>query len=284
MIEAPDATLEAPLALARLVEKRWHERGAVSPQELDLAESYMVEFRRADIGSMMQRTHAVALGLGHEFDAALDLVTDLPEAKDNTTALNRVVFLLTERADDSTFLRRILSMSQTQSQHLTTDAAIAVANRLAGLGFSRQAHALAKRPQDSLRRGERARLRAKAALLVQRPHQAMLELVDDPSDEAGLLRAEALIAAGDFAAAGDLKRESDHMDEANRLFWLADLPEQADSADGAKFSRVIQTTQTLSSAPTRTPEKPLADAKELLLDSADTRERVSELLSTVQQN
>lgn len=283
VLAAPDATLEAPLALARLVDKRWQERGAVSPQELDLAESYRIEFRRSDIGPMMQQTHAVALSLGQELDAALDAVAELTEGDGAAETLNRVVFVLTERADDATFLRRVLSLRQAQTQELSTDAAIVVADRLAKLGFARQAQALAKRPQDRLKRGERARLRAKAALLARRPHQAMLELADDSSEGAASLRAAALQAAGDFAAAGELMRASGQTDEANRLFWLADLTERAERDSGAKFSRVAKTTLGLSISPARMPEKPLADAEALLQDSVDTRQRIADLFTTLKE-
>ncbi|CUK07775.1 hypothetical protein RUE5091_02989 [Ruegeria denitrificans] len=284
VIETSDATLEAPLALARLIDKRWLERGSVSPQELDLAESYTVEFRRADIGPMMQRTHAVALSLSQEFDASLELVTELPEDAESADALNRVVSILTERADDATFLHRILSLPAAQSRGLTTDTAIAVADRLIALGFSRQAYALAKRPQDRLRRGKRARLRAKALLLDQRPHQALLELADNQTDEANMLRAEALIIAGDYAAAGDLIRSSGLVDDANRLFWLADQPDHADLEINAKFNQVVVTTQHLTDGTARLPETPLADAENLLRDSAETRQRIADLFAILSQD
>jgi len=170
----------------------------------------------------------------------MDLLIDLPDAADNAETFNRVMLILTERADDATFLRRVLILPADQSQALTTNTAITVANRLASLGFSRQVLTLAKRPQDSDRRRERARLRAKAALLNQRPHQAMLELADDPSEDASSLRAEALQAAGDFAAAGDLMRKSGHKEEAERLFWHANLPEQSVADTQAKFGRVAR--------------------------------------------
>ncbi len=284
VIESSDATLEAPLALARLVDKRWIERGAIAPQEIDLAESYTVEFRRAEIGPRMQRTHAVALSLGQEFDAALDLIAELPEDTENAKALNRVVYILTERADDATFLRRILSMPTEQTLNLTTDAAITVASRLAELGFPRQAIALAKRPQDKVRRGERARLRAKAALLAQHPHQAILELADDPTGAAVALRAEALVVVGDYAKAGALMRASDRINEANRLFWLADQSSEADLEHDTKYSAVVQATQRLMTPQPRVPDKPLADAEKLLQDSVEARQKIAELFKVLQLN
>ena len=283
VITASDAALEAPLALTRLIEKRWVERGAVSPQELDLAAAYTVEFRRSEIGPQMKRTHAIALSLAQEFDPSMDLLADMAEDVESGETLNRVMLILTERADDATFLRRVLSLPKALSQDMTTDTAIAVADRLVSLGFSRSALALAKRPQDRLRRGERARLRARVALLDQRPHQAMLELADDPSDEAVLLRARAMEAAGEFAAAGDLLRTSGIIDEANRLFWLADQPGEAEPEIDLKFGQIAKATQELSAPPYRMTEKPLADAANLLQDSAETRQRIAELLAALEQ-
>ncbi|MDX1742015.1 MAG: hypothetical protein R3186_00245 [Ruegeria sp.] len=283
-IESSDATFEAPLALARLVDKRWRERGAISPKELELADSYTVEFRHADIGEMMKRTLAVALSLGQEFDAALDALAELPENEDTADALDRVVLILTERAEDATFSRRILALPKKQSDSLTTDTAIAVANRLAALGFSKQARALANRPQDRLRRDELAQVRARAALLGQRPHQALLELADDHTDEAIDLRAEALQAVGDFAAAGALMRDAGRPDEASRLYWLADQTDEADLAQSEKFDLVIKSTRGLTAEVDRLPETPLADAETLLRDSAETRQRVADLLGTLVKN
>lgn len=283
VLSASEATLEAPLALARLVDKRWTDRGAVSAQEIDLAESYTVEFRRSDIGPVMRRTHTLALSLGQEFDAAMDLATGLPMEAENAEALNRVVLILTERADDETFLRRVLILPPRSSQALTTDSAIAVADRLSSLGFSKQTLSLAKRPQDRLRRGERARLRAKAALLDQRPHQAMLELEDDLSATAASMRVEALMATREFSAAGELLHNLGQLDAANRLFWLADQPDQGDALDDLKYGRVMQATQGLMALPSRQPEKPLADATQLLQDSAETRQRIADLFATLGQ-
>ena len=280
VIESSDATLEAPLALTRLIDKRWSERGAVSPRELALAESYTVEFRRSEIGPQMQRTHAVALSLGQEFDAAMDLATTLPPEAENTETVNRVVVILTERADDEAFLRRALTLPPKSLQALTTDTVIAVADRLATLGFSQQALSLAKRPQDRLRRGERARLRARAALLAQRPHQAMLELEDDTSDKAVLLLAQAFAGgARVLARQGDLLHSTGQVDAANRSFWLAEVPDKVDMDEGQKYGQVVQATQDLSAEPPRLPDRPLEDAELLLQGSAETRQTIADLLT-----
>ncbi|WP_282170157.1 hypothetical protein [Ruegeria atlantica] len=283
VIAASGAELEAPIALARLVDKRWSERGAISPQELDLAASYVVEFRRSEIGPRMLQTQIVALSLSHEFDKAMDLLGAQNAQDNDAETLNRVAQILTERADDATFLRRVMTLTPEQKLALFTDTSVGLAERLVTLGFADAALELASRSQDKARRAERARLRARAALLQRRPHQAMLELVDDPSDAAQLLRGQALQMTDDYVAAGQLLRAIGEDEEADRFFWLADHPEAVEPERDTKFFAVQQTTRLLSVPPIRMQDKPLADAKGLLDDSAKTRQHILDLLTKVDQ-
>ncbi|WP_170467320.1 hypothetical protein [Ruegeria arenilitoris] len=60
----------------------------------------------------MLQTKIVALSLGKEFDQAMDLLqAHNTEASDT---LNRVALILTEWADDATFLRRVLTLTPRQ--------------------------------------------------------------------------------------------------------------------------------------------------------------------------
>lgn len=282
VIAAPDAALEAPLALARLIEKRWSDRGAVSPKELELAAAYALEYRRSDVGPMMTRAYTVALGLSQDFDTALAQITALPADKDHTAALNRHLHLLAERADDITFLRQSLTMPKDMTGAIELDAALALADRLATLGFAQPALALANRPQDSLKRAQRARLRARAAILNNRPRQALLELSDDTSQAAQALRIKALKASDDFAKAGATSLDLGDVATANRFFWQADMIEKVDLTAGGPHAQLGATAMALSNAPARLSETPLADAKNLLTDSAETRQRIQDMLNLTQ--
>ncbi|NVO56130.1 hypothetical protein HW561_10055 [Rhodobacteraceae bacterium B1Z28] len=283
IIAAPDAAIEAPLALARLVEKRWADRGAVSSQELGLAASYATEFRRSEIGPLMMRTHAIALGLSHEFDTAFDLVRALPQGDDAAGTLNRHLQLLAERSDDVIFLRQTLEMPSDMVDALTIDTAIALSERFASLGFATQTFALANRQHDTTRRSDRARLRARAALMNGRPHQAMLELAEDTSEDAAALRVQAMDAIEDFASAGGMLRDLGDTGAANRYFWLAGLRELIDAEAVGKFADLNETTQALSNPPVRLLDTPLADAANMLRDSEAARQQIAELLKTVRQ-
>lgn len=282
VITSTNAATESPLALARLVEKRWSERKAVSSQELELAASYAVEFRRSELGPMMNRTYAIALSLSQEFDRAFDVIKAQPPGPDSGGAINRHLQLLAERSDDATFLRQTMEVMQPDmTAVLTTDTAIALASRLADLGFAQQTFALANRPEDQSRRLDRARLRARAALLSGRPHQALLELADDNSEEANALRAQAMVSTEDFAAAGDMLRDLEQNEAANRYFWLAGVSDERLEPAGGKYAALNQTTQALSDLPERLAEKPLADAENLLKDSQSARQRIDEMLNAV---
>ena len=131
------------------------------------------------------------------------------------------------------------------------------------------------------RRPDRARLRARAALLSGRPHQALLELADDNSEEANALRAQAMVSTEDFAAAGDMLRDLEQNEAASRYFWLAGVSDERLEPAGGKYAALNQTTQALSDLPERLAEKPLADAENLLKDSQSARQRIDEMLNAV---
>ncbi|WP_050605127.1 hypothetical protein [Ruegeria sp. 6PALISEP08] len=282
VVTSTEATPEAPVALARLVEKRWTERQSVSAQELELAASYAVEYRRSDLGPMMARTYAIALSLSLDFDPAFDIILELANGQDRNRAFNRHLHLLSERSDDVTFLRQtfhLMQMSKTPA--LTTDTAIALADRLTMLGFADQSFALANRTEDQTHRAERARLRARAALMSGRPHQALLELAEDGSEEALALQAQALDMARDFSTAAEIMRSLGQGEAANRLFWLAgSSADTADPPDG-KYATLNRTAQALFTPPVRQFEKPLQDAEDLLENSETTRQKIAEMFNAI---
>ncbi len=271
------AAKDSALALARLIEKRWSDRGAVSRQNLDLAAAYAVELRRSELGPMMARSHALALSLNQEFSDAISLIRSSPEDKDWRRTHDQVLQVLADRADDVTFLHHALNLSPKTRDQLSLEAAITLSERLAALGFAQQAFALANRPKDTVRRGDRARLRAHAAILNARPRQALLEVSDDETDEARQIRAQALVQAGDYAQAATVLRQMGQVDAAARYFWLAGLTDEAGAA--GKFGNLARLGLALGQSIERTPEKPLADATALLEESRQARGLITDLLN-----
>ena len=278
---APEAKLDAPLALARLIEKRWSERGAATEQEIELLAAYSAEFRKSEVGPSLIRAQAVALSLGGEFDRAVDISSEIALVDERKAALNRVWVILTERADDTTFLRRALSFSDETSQELKTETALAVAERLTLLGFAKPALALVNQTNEERHRSERAILRARAAILSGRPHQALLELGEDSSDTAIQIKRQALEETGSFQDAADLMKDAGQIDTASRLYWLADAAEAIDSHQTEKYAKISENSEKLGAPPARVPDKPLADAESLLLDSQDARQRIKDILGAL---
>ncbi|WP_170789524.1 tetratricopeptide repeat protein [Ruegeria lacuscaerulensis] len=283
VVASSGPNLDAPLALARLIENRWVDRGAASPEEVALAASFSNEFRKSEIEPQLKRAHAVALSLTQEFDLAFDAALEIPAEQERLATLNRISHILVERADDITFLRRALEFASGDTQDLSTDTAVALANRLVKLGFPGPALALSNRPQDTVQRSERARIRARSALQTQRPHQAMLELEGDSSEEALRIRHQAMQALGDFDTAGELSRTLGQAEQADRNFWLADRPEAIDQEEETQFGLVSKATQVLITPPVSQPDKPLAEAADLLQDSVEAREKITELLTILEQ-
>lgn len=276
----PAAMIEAPLALARLVEKRWADRGAISPRDLDLAAGYAREFRRSELGPMMAQTHVLALALSQDFGGALDRIERAESPKDWRRTHDQVLHLLTERSSDITFLRHVLGLQDEGRDAIAIDAAIKIADRLADLGFAGHVHALANRPQDRTHRRDRARLRARAALLGQRPNQALLEITGDASPSAQGLRAQAMMRLSDFEATAQLLQAIGQTEAADRHFWLAGATEDAAGRTG-DFGDLIRIAASLTGPVARQTDKPLADAVALLQDSATARDRIVDMLNIV---
>ncbi|SDX29137.1 hypothetical protein SAMN05444358_104178 [Ruegeria halocynthiae] len=281
VISAPDAATEAPLALAHLIQKRWSDRGAISPRDLGLAASYAREFRNSELGPMMTRAHILAMALSQDFDGALKRLENAGESGEWRLSRDQVYQLLAERADDITFLRHVLGLGDSARNALAVETALSLADRLAKLGFSAQAHALADRPQDQGLRYERAQLRARAALMNDRPRQALLEIADDKSDTALQLRAQAMMQTQDFEAAALTLREAGKTEAADRYSWLAGS-DDADEGVTNVFTNLARIRATLTQPIERQPGRPLADAAALLRQSANARGQIADMLEIVQ--
>ena len=273
----PDTTERSALALARLVEKRWADRGALSQQNIDLAAAFAVELRNSELGPMMARTHALGLGLNQEFKVALNLIRSAPANKEWHRTHDQVLQLLAERGDDIVFLSHALTLPPKMRDALETETALSISDRLANLGFPQQAFALANRSSDTDRRAERARLRARAVMRNGRPREALLQVSDDQSDAARQIRAQALIQAREFDEAAATLQELGKAEEAARYLWLSEQ-EIAGDAPG-KFGTLIRLEQSLSQVMERVPDKPLADAAALLEQSAQSRALITDMLN-----
>lgn len=278
VIHDPSAQTEAPLALARLIEKRWVQDGTITKKQLDLVAAYALELRDSEMGPVLARSHTVAQSLRNQFDPAFDQLRK--HDKDGAWAgtQDRVLLMLAERADDITFLRHAMNLTPSQAASSTTKTALSLANRFAELGFAAQVRSMTDLGQDKTRKRERARLRARAALLDGQPRLALSELDKDETELGQRVLAQALTDAGNYSAAIDVWRGIGEYDRAARLSWLAGLPVERASASESNFREILKLSQELSAPRLRDASKPLSDAVALLAVSVETRQRVAKLL------
>jgi hypothetical protein len=190
------------------------------------------------------------------------------------------LLLFAERASDITFLRHVVSLSDETLNGIGIDAALSLSGRLTQLGFAERGFDLANRPTDTTRRHDRSQLRAEAALQMNNPRQALLELSGKETDEARRLRARALMDSQDYIGAALVLDSLGTPDEAGRNFWLAGSLEEAEVASG-KYGHLAQISRTLAVPLNRQHEKPLSDAAALLEQSTAARAQINDFLRLV---
>ena len=197
-------------------------------------------------------------------------------------AVDPVLTLLTERADDVTFLQYGLIFAEEATATEAVPVADIMTRRLLDLGFAQQAQSMlmkmALEPKDETRR----LMMAEAALGMDLPHRALVELMGLDGPVANKLRAQALWRNGEFGRAGEYLLAEEEVDAAARGFWHSENLEAITSDEGGQFSQVAEVTAQLDEQ-AQEPEDmtPLAHARALVESSVGTRSRIEALLQGV---
>lgn len=192
-------------ALIRLVETRSQSADGLSFELAQLAGAYATENRGTALQRDLEWAHVMALAASGAFAAAFEVLDrvedDLPSERSDTRSA--VAGLLADRADDITFLRRVIGGDAGQPQSLVPKSANAVAARLLELGFPGRARTFVAADADGSAGRDRQLLRARAALAMGRPRQAQVDLLGRTDADANSLResARALIAQQDATRA-----------------------------------------------------------------------------------
>ncbi|WP_171131912.1 hypothetical protein [Ruegeria sp. HKCCA5014] len=279
VVTTAEAGEDAPLALARLIEKRWSDRGTIAPKEVELAAAYEVELRRSKMGPMMARAHVLALALSQDFATAHKRLDAAPDDKDWQRTRHQVLDLVTERADDITFLGRALNMSAAAHKKLPQRSAASISARLVELGFLKRAAEITATINTTNAEDANRRLRARIYLDEGSPNQALLTLSRDESDEARLLRAEAMNLGENYEGAAQVLQDLGQSESAARYLWLSgaaveDLPETSEP-----YRNLSRLSAALATPMRRASDTPLADAEALLKQSDATRSQISEMFT-----
>lgn len=283
--ELAERTENAPRALIDLITLSYNERKALSPDLPELVASYELEIRDSELGADLRHAEVVALSLTGSFKQAFAALGELSERDGpiaHTTAVEPVLTLLTERADDVTFLQYALIFAEEATATEAVPVADIMTRRLLDLGFAQQAQSMlmkmALEPKDDSRR----LMMAEAALGLDLPHRALVELMGLDGPEANRLRAQALWRNGEFGRAGEYFLAEQEVDAAARGFWHSENLEAITSDDDGQFSQVAEVTAQLD-AQVQDPEDmtPLAHARALVESSVGTRSRIEALLQGV---
>ncbi|MCB1343187.1 MAG: hypothetical protein KDK24_19380 [Pseudooceanicola sp.] len=272
-------------ALVELIDGQLAARGSVAPDLPDLAAAYATQHRHDGDGPVLRRAHALALALDGRFDDAFAALRDIDETDGPTAApalRADLLGLLTDRADDITFLDHALSQLEGDAAALPDALGNALAARLLGLGFSRQAVRVLAGSEHNPAPAERRYLRAEAALGEGLPHEAMVALLGLSDPRAERLRAEALLMRQDHDLAAPLLLETGQDAAAARSFWLADNTGAIPGDSATPYAEVSGLTRRLESEqPGIGALTPLARARALLSDSDSARNEIGALLANL---
>jgi hypothetical protein len=274
----------SPKALVKLVAGWFDSREVLSPDLPDLTAAYASEYRNAEIGTDLRRAHVVALALAVQFDDAFSYLPELAKRDGDINrkkALEPLLELLSERAEDVVFLRYVLSTSLEGPPDYSDQVADRIARRLLDLGFPEKAAYWIEAPDGNANSKERRLMRAEIALARQLPFRALVELAGLTGRQATSLRAAAALDNGDYGQAGQILTTVGDFDGAARGFWLAEEWEAAPEQTNTRYGQVVSGSLRLRQTDATAPLTPLAQARALMQSSVGTREEVAALLQNV---
>lgn len=279
VVEDTSDAEEAPRALISLVQDRWEQRQGFSEASTELLAAHVHEYRKTELGSELQRAYVLALALNGQYDDGFAELGELqPDERPET--LNKILVLLTERANDVSFLKLALEYGTQRPGILTRDTTDQLAERLIELGFYKQALDLLDDPIKGRVAQNRKLLIARAALGLNLPHRAQLELLGANGPEAAKLRAEALEQKGELSAAAEQLMESGQLDQAARALWLTENWEQMPDIE-SDYTRAAELSIDLRPPESTDIPNRLSAARNLISESENARAAISELLEAI---
>ena len=285
--EVAERTKNAPIALIEWIDLSVKERRALSPDVPDLTASYELESRETELGRDLRRVEVAALALVGRFDEAFDqfeALNDRDGAAARKAASGAFFTLLTESADDVTFLKYGLAFAHDATLSEAAELADIMSRRLLDLGFYQEASVLlSKAPLDE-QNSKRRMMNAEIALVREEPQQALVELMGLEGKQADRMRAQALWLNQEYERAGEYLLESEDQNGAARGFWYSADFETAEQLDreAAPFGEVAELTIGIDKA-AQAPEglTPLAEARALVDSSMSARTDIERLLGQV---
>jgi len=275
----------SPKALTELIENMYQSRKALAPDLPDLVTAYATEYRGTDLEGELIRTQVVALALVGRFKeafAAQEELQKLDSEIENHAALTSLLTLMSERADDVTFLRYAIDSKTGGSEDVSAQLGEQMAGKLLGLGFPDEAEMWLKKSGDSLNNKKRRMMQAEIEVARKQPYRALVELVGLSEPGANRLRAKALRQNGEYGKVGQVLTTAEDLNGAARGFWMAEEWETVPNQEDTHYSQVAeQSAQLFQVDPSTEQMAPLAQARSLMRGSSKVREEIASLLQKV---
>lgn len=272
----------SPQAVILMIENKFQMRSSVQPDLPNLISGYAIEYRGADIEKDLNRAYLVSLALSDQFATSFRELESLKDKNPDQfiQSATPLLHLLEERADDVTFLRLVLHHSQGIEQDLPAGLTEKIATRLLELGFAEQAQRFLFQIDISKASNVRRILKARAALSMELPHQAMVALLGMEGAEVDALRARAMLQKRDFHMVAQFLDSQENSEDAFRSLWHSDQTGKIDETAGNRYSRVSDITNALRQGyDSQSDLSPLANARALIKNSVESRTDISGLLS-----
>ncbi|ARE40411.1 hypothetical protein RGUI_2270 [Rhodovulum sp. P5] len=271
-----DGGLAAADALALQLETQLDKGEIPTMDDIALAEAFAFERRGTESGAHLMALAIRGTGKHVDFERAFDLMVENDLANDPALA-TELVTGLTADGSDTQFLKASFDGILTREDlPISDEARFAVASRLADLGFADRAAELMNRAPPRGTPEERM-VRARLAIAMDQPGQAVQFLGGMTGEEADRLRAKAAqlqddlqTAAQYYGALGDTGKQAD-------LAWRARDWDTVETA-GGESQRSFATLRRDVPRPTADAEPSLAEARAILNGSTTIRAQLDTLL------
>lgn len=273
---------QSAAALIQFIDSHLDADAKIDQSVATLVEGYALQMRDDPIGAELRRAHVLALGKSGQFDAAfeaLDRVRERDAASMDITLKSSILALLTQNASDIEFLDHVFEQMAISLGQVDPDAKIKIADRLADLGFAREAETVLAARSDFPRTTTTRLLRARIALQLNRPFEAEALIYGIDTPEADKLRARAKTQSGAFEAASEILQQLGEEDGSQQTAWLANSWTVLIEDDAPVFGDIARVAQT--ELPENTDiQGMLSRTSAAISESAAARAAIQDLLRT----
>jgi hypothetical protein len=216
---------QSAVALIKLVESRLEAEAVIDEDVATLVQAYAMELRDDPIGPDLQRAHVLALAQSGQFTAGFEAMARVRDRKNSQIdegLRSSVLNLLAKNADDLDFLNHVFEEMDRAVETVDPRTRSRLAYRLVALGFPSQAKIFLDAGNGVKNTTDAKLLRARIALDLSQPQEALAHLFRVDGNEADELRAEAKAASGEFDDSYAIYSRIGDETNSQRTAWLAD--------------------------------------------------------------